>query len=509
MTFEEYLPRIGIPNVLKIVPYRNPTYENEQKVFSYLADICKNQRKVYIYGDYDVDGAMCALIINDALSYLNVKNKKVYRYTSRTHALDISAAKECYQLDYEYMIVCDTGSSMGDLGMIKFLCDSGIKVIVLDHHESPLDYSDLPDNVAMVNTTIENRHLKEQRYQLSAAALCFTVMYKFIECNAKISALPLIAYALVSLYSDCMDMSNELNRAIYWKTQDLPASLIPSKVRYFMSANMAFTRRFIEFQFSPRINTLFRSERFDLLNQYFFPEESELSSISNFIQPILDLHSENRAFVNEITDSLIIEDSMQSFVYCDLSSQLGYDFSQNNRVYNYTGLVAQKLTDRYKKAAVVTCQYQGINKGSLRDLYGRNYLKLFQSICQAGGHNSAFGLQIDLFGLDYFVQRLREIDEFFTEDFVPNKPITIKHKGGVPDEELCYQIARYNDFSGQTLPVAYLSKVFDNHVVQRFTQDGFYYLWHGIIIGASYEVPFGTAGRLKPYLGDRVKLQLA
>lgn len=507
MDFRGYLSKVGMQGILDKVEYKHPKYQQEEKIFSFLDDIVQNQRSVLVYGDYDVDGLMCALGMKDALALLGVEDFSVYKYKNRTHALDRSAVKQCYQENYEYMIICDTGSGYDDMDSIEYLAQNNVKIILLDHHETLFEYSDYPENVAVVNTTVENRALDEDVYKLSAGALCFTVMYKYICERTEYNFLPQISYALVSLYSDCMDMGNEFNRSIYWKAKDLASYEMPNYIRHFMSNDMKFTRRFIEYQFAPRINALFRSENFGLLNSYFFPSKEELPYISNYITEIIKLHELNRKFVNELTDALLINDTMNSFVVCNLTDHIDHDIIEKHKVHNYTGLIAQKLSERFNKTGLVICKSADGYKGSVRDLYGRNYLNVFRQICEAGGHNAAFGMKINLFDLDDFFERVKKIDEFYQDKNIQNRPIVIAHTKQKPDTGLIVDMALYNDFSGQTLPIAYLSKVFAG-ISQRQTSYGFYYSWDGVVITASTEVSLGSEMILKPYNGNKVKLQL-
>ena len=180
-------------NLLRPVPYKALTFYNTAKVNAFLLDIVKNNRSVFIYGDYDPDGLFCALSAHDSLKLLGCTKVRIYKYKKRTHMLDDLAVTECIQAMPDYCIICDTGSS--ELDKLETLVSYGIKVIILDHHNTIYKYSDFENvgsestnsfiqqneildgsidryesrylsPVAIINTTIENQLEGKKVYEL-------------------------------------------------------------------------------------------------------------------------------------------------------------------------------------------------------------------------------------------------------------------------------------------------------------------------------------------------------
>ena len=268
--FYKILEERGFSNILEKVPYEHPTFTNEEKVFAFLDEIRTKNAKVKCYGDYDVDGAMCAMVFKDSLKAMGCTNVDLYRYKERTHKLDHNAVHECIQGGYSYMIIGDTGSN--DMELVGRLCAYGVKVIILDHHNTVYDYEDFPKNVAIINTKLENNLLMSNKYALSAGALCFCVFNKYLKKRCDVELPHLFFYAFCSLYADCMDMTNEINRSIYWATLGLPMTSIPKHVSCFMRKGSVFGRRYADFWFAPRLNALFRAEMFSILNTFLFDD---------------------------------------------------------------------------------------------------------------------------------------------------------------------------------------------------------------------------------------------
>lgn len=504
MDFYEKLEELGLTPLLKRAEYEPIQFEGQDKVFSILDEIRrKPSAKVLIISDPDVDGLMSALINYDYLKYLGVSNVKVHRYCTREHSIDKTAILECIQQRYDYCIISDTGSS--EIDSLYRLQSYGIKVIILDHHSTECTYSDYPDNVGVINTVVENRDAFENRFAFSAGALCFATFDSYCYSRNLERHLELSTYALVSLYSDCMDMSNELNRAIYYLALTIDRADYPVFILHFLSDYQTFGSRFIGFWFAPRINALFRSERFDVINDYFF--DTSISSIekAKYIEFINTIYVNDREKVNILSDIAdVIE--MENFVVSDLSTALGKSSLDFTNVQNYTGLIANKLCERYGKTAIVYLKFNNYYKASLRDLYGRDYLNLFQQLCYAGGHASAFGMKIRLLELNNFLSDLTKIDQMFHIDTVANVPIILPYEFQTPDNVLIEDMALYNEFSGNKVPVALLKKSLVGNMPEQITKYYYKYAWGDYYVQSDFHLDFGTKMILKPIRSKVTKL---
>lgn len=507
MDFYDKLARMDAQDILNHAPYETPDFFGWYGINSFLCDLVQSystgkDNKVLVYGDYDVDGLMCAKIMHDGLVHMGIKNVDVYNYTQRTHSLDTLAVQQAILGNYDYFVVCDTGSSNREL--LQRVTNNGIRVIVLDHHVSPYLYDDYDENVAMINTEIENDILGERRFELSAGALCYVVLRKFCEENDVPFDESVSAYATVSLYSDCMNMANRLNRSIYYESRKLERGELPHLIQIFMNEYSTFGARYIGFWFAPRINALFRSESFDLLNKLTLrnPDYNEEVMLCELVE---SLYTRIRELTKELSDIIEVAE-YNHFVVGDLQSVEDYYGVDEYKIYNYTGLVANMLSERYGKAAVVHCFAGSEIKGSVRDTFSRDYLSLFRNICNAGGHAAAFGFHLGVFDLDNFLNNLRYIDKYFSIDDIHNEPIVLSINSLCPDNVLIEDIARYNEFSGQGLPVAYIKKQVVGSMKEIRTKYNYKYAWGDYMIQSDHSLNFGTYVLLKPIKSLHTKL---
>ena len=505
MDFYEMLESRDLVSLLHKVEYQPINFHNQGKVNAYLDDMRSHpEASVLIYGDYDLDGAMFIKSTESAIKKMGMTHVDVFRYRKRTHELDREAIRYCIQKKYEFFIVGDTASS--DYGTLKMLKSYGIKVLVIDHHVTTYDYEDFDNiDVRIVNTVLENNIVAREIYKFSAGALAFCVFDTYFHLRNLTPLKEEVAYAVVSLYGDCMDMSNIFNQSLYYKAISLQRNELPKYILHFMNEYQCLSARFIGFWLAPRINALFRSENFDVLNKYLFDDSTAINKI-DLIESINSIYEQNRNMVKLLSDLVNVEE-MEHFVICNLRTASEKSNVPFSNLQNYTGLVANKLSTRYGKTTVVYCSYQNTYKGSVRDPYSRNYLPIFQQLCYAGGHGPAFGLVIRPFEITAFLKRLLVIDQHFHIEAIGNEPIIIDYNYSEPDDGLIYDIALYNEFSGSFLPVVYLRKQFIGRMKYNKTDWGCSYSWGEYYIHSDYPIEFGKFMLIKPIWGNKIKLK--
>lgn len=389
MLFENYLRNINKDDMLMEVEYFTPPFLHLNTVLSRLVKAVTLKEKILLVSDPDVDGFCSLLCFRDMFRTLGVK-VDIQEFNSRSHKINKKAIERILVNNYDLVIITDTGSSENEvLNNISMYSD----ILLIDHHYTENEYKDYNERVYCLNSIIENRSFIEEVYSYSAGALSFIVANKVLNLfNIKYNNLS--AYALTSLYSDCMDMTNYLNRAIYFKAIDL--DYIPNPISQFCSDYTIFSRRFLVYRYINKINSLFRAERFDLINSIIFKDKLTEEQMIE-IDKELD---NSRQLVNFIVDTCNIE-TIGEFSYMDITDT-NIDLLTFNvkNIANYTGLIANKISAITNKPCVVLCE----NKGSFRDLYCRDFLTKFKEFSDSNGHPSAFGINIE--NLDYFIENL-------------------------------------------------------------------------------------------------------
>lgn len=197
MDFYKILEERGLSSLLRVELYNYVDFENSHTVYSVLDSLrSEPQKRVLIYGDYDVDGLMFALIARDFVRSIGCKNYEVFRYEHRTHELDKNAVRYCIQNHFNYFIIGDTASS--DMDSLKMLRSYGIQVIVLDHHNTRYNYSDYPDS-GDSNITEPVAPVLEEDNETATISNLQKVEQK--SRTSKISALAVAAMIAISIIS--------------------------------------------------------------------------------------------------------------------------------------------------------------------------------------------------------------------------------------------------------------------------------------------------------------------
>lgn len=498
--FDEFLKENDIDIDYKNLKYVHPSYINEDRLFEALDDIRLNKKRVMIFGDCDPDGLMSAIQFREVLDRFNHNNYKLWNYKSRDHSIDEDCIYECIEGKYDYIVILDVGTN--EIDKIKKLTTFGVKVIIIDHHVGNYSFDSYDKDCIIVNSSMNNRKDDRFLYTLSAGALTFTLLYKYGSLN-KLDLSGLSIHALISLYSDCIDMSQELNKSIYNLAVSQPLSAYPYFVRDFMTRGSSFRRRFIEFSLVPKINSLFRAEEFGVLNSYFFDNTITSFARNKILEMIKDIHTEKRKMINRVTD-LVQREVLQNFVIANLSTS-GIETTES-KLYNYTGIIANNLAQEYSKPCIVLCDNGTEVKASFRDILGRNYLDIFKQFCRCGGHPSAFGIHIAYIELSGFISMLKNtVDKKFSIYGLQDN-LVIEMFDAVPDVKLLTRIAEYNEFSGIQLPVALIKKRHLMKELSTFKKDYYTYMWGDQKVTSNYKLVKGSYIKVKPVFTSNLKL---
>lgn len=497
--FDSYLDSNRIEVDINKFYYDTPIYFNEEKLFSFFNDIIINNRKVMVFGDCDMDGIMCAYQVKEFLKKFDHSNYTVWPIKSKVHDIDDDCVKVCVRQAYDYIIVLDVGSS--SIGVIRKLVDYGVKVIVIDHHVSNYEFHEYPEDCVIVNTKMNNEIDKRFDYKLSAGALTFTLLYKYGNLKSKdLSHLSICG--LITMYSDCVDMDSRLAKAIYKLAVNQPSSLYPFFVKDFLN-KYSFRRRFIEFTLSPRINSLFRAEKFDVLNSYFFDETLSSLYRNSLVKQIEEIYISSRKLIGRISDTVPREE-LDNFVVSNLSkSDLAV---KANKLYNYTGIIANNLAQSYGKPCIVLCDTGEEIKGSFRDLFGRDYLTIFKQFCKSGGHPAAFGIHLKYMEVSNFLDVVKyTIDKRFSMYDIKENLI-IDNEDKYPNMRLLEKMAIYNEFAGVSLPPVVIRKRNFMKEMASYKKTYYSYSWGDAVVDSNHKLVVGKYVYIKPIISSKLRL---
>lgn len=370
-----------------------PVFKNElpPKTTQSMVDIAKelyfaikSGKRIFVYGDYDMDGFCSMMVWKEVFRILNYRNFKLFQYVSRTHKLDRSILEQVEEPCV--VVICDTGSSLEDRYLLVDLEMSGHTVLVIDHHNFEGKYETSMGAIRFFNVYEErDRFLGSSICGAYAALLVAKVLCeKFFQGTLSLSAK---VFALAAMYADAMDMSTPAARALYNNVAMQKATL-PYMFECLNKWGYKSTRRLFSFIISPVVNYSFRSERFTPLNVIATAEDRY--TVMNAVRDLRKIHTETSAMIDPLSEEFNIEDfgQIKLATYVPTQEMVGW------HIENYSGLIANKLSKREKCAVMTAVKCRNGYKGSYRDFFERPLLNSCkQFIPKANGHPPAFGFE--------------------------------------------------------------------------------------------------------------------
>lgn len=348
----------------------------------------KNNEKILIHGDYDVDGIVAAVILHRFLKSVGA-NPQIYLPTRRGqgYGLALDAVEKAANNGISLIITVDCG--IADWRNVEYGNEKGIDFIITDHHQVP---DKLPDAVAVVHGAIEGEGYPYP--SLSGAAVSFKLIQALSEYLKKpIDLQEYHPYVGLSIITDIMPLTGE---------------------------NRLFVRdgiKAIHKGFAPHIEILARAGGFNLsqigARELGFHVGSRLNAPGRLDSPVLSakfLMEDDKSKIAKIAASIERINSERREIQEDVARKA---VKQANRERDYLvhvlrdpdwhegllGTAASRVVDETGHPAILfTKGLNGLWKGSGRSPEGIN---LYSLLCNSkeimehfGGHPTACGVSL-------------------------------------------------------------------------------------------------------------------
>jgi single-stranded-DNA-specific exonuclease len=402
----------------------------------------ENNSKIHIKLDVDTDGVCSGAEIG---FYIHDVNEDLDISYSMNEGKQHSIIVDTIPKDTQLLIVPDAGTN--DVKQCKILSEEyDIDILILDHHTIEKENS-----YAIV---INNQDGEYPNSTLSGAG----VVYKFCkEYDKKYGydyADDYLDLASVGIVGDSMDLRNYETRYLVLSGLNkinnklLKEILIKNKSIESLDDDASINIKGVEWDIAPCFNATVRSgkpeERLDMIkaitgqkdNREYKPRKSkdnpnpqiEIHTIQKTMARVFNnIRSRQNKLVAKRMEDLIGRIQEQNLAINKVIIVDGSDIIEEN---TFTGLVANKLADYYKRPVVVLKHFKD-------DLYGgsgRNFnlspiddlrevlldTKMFESV---SGHSNAFGIKIKEKNINQATQVLNEIlkdvkmEDIYTVDY--------------------------------------------------------------------------------------------
>lgn len=375
-------------------------FDSMNECIEVVKEAIANQKKIFIYGDYDCDGIMSISILVKMFSYLDypVTYYVPNRYGDG-YGLTLKKSEEIVANGYDLLITVDNGITAFE--GIEYAKSHGLKVLVFDHHQPD---EKLPNADYILHPSVS--HFGETPTSAGFVSFMFAINYlnRFDQYLATLAA--------ISLVSDMMPLVS-YNRNLL----RLAINLYNEKGFYsidLLKEKDQFNEATIGMRIAPKINAIGRiiDNPLDLAKTVEFFTSKDANLLLNYNEWINEVNNQRK----EITKTAI-EDSK------NIDVNQAAIVAVINQKEGIIGLIANGLVKKYNKPTLIFALDQSgeFYKGSCRAPQGFNVVDTFNKLSDyfvaSGGHALAGGCTIKV--SDYEALKKAFIKE--AENFVPAK----------------------------------------------------------------------------------------
>ena len=359
-------------------------------------DAIKNNKKVCILGDYDVDGSAATSLF---VRFFKSLNHPYFFYIPDREKDGYGASKKLFKkliLKKPHLIIMvDCGSTSNEA--VDFLNENNIKSLIIDHHEISKPY---PKANAIINPK-KNCGYIEYDYFCATTLAYFFLDLLSKKIKNKINIEDYLVYVLLATVCDVMPL-RKINRQISIKVLQ----------QFKIKENIAIEKLFdlnekknklniydLGYLIGPILNAggrlgksnyateLLSTDNIDIINE----RSLELIKLNNNRKDI------ETTILNDIDFKKIEEEEKNIIIYYNPNINEGL-----------IGIIAARLKDRFNKPSIVITSSGDVLKGSARSIPNYNIgLAIKNSLDQniilnGGGHNMAAGFTLKKADLKIF-----------------------------------------------------------------------------------------------------------
>ena len=373
--------------------FRNPfDFENMEAIVNKIIFARKNKEKIFIYGDYDVDGISGTAFLTKFFNEIGII---VDCYIPSRKETDYGVSKK--SIDYfhkkqgKFVITVDTGyNTIEDVRYAKSL---GIEVIVTDHHKTVKEKFD--DEILYLNPKLS----KTYKFQyLSGAGVAFKlaqgicmslgldmeIIYKYLDI------------VMIGTIADVVPMMDE-NRLIIKKglkiIKNTEVKGLSYLLNYLRLNKKTLTTTDVSYYISPLINSLGRVG-ISRMGADFFLKDDDFD-LYNIIEEMKDQNKQRRALEKHIFD-----DAMRKIKNLKIPlDKLSVIFLSSPKWHpGVIGVVSSRLAIKFNIPVILVAIEGDYGKASCRSVGDISIFNLLSDVKNLleryGGHDLAAGFVI-------------------------------------------------------------------------------------------------------------------
>lgn len=480
--FDDILHARQLNDIERRAAFLSPNYEKRHDPFllpdmqlavDRLVSARKQQERITIYGDYDIDGLTATTVLLDALESFGFQHVSAFipnRFVEG-YGMTVEAVEKIAKTGADLIITVDCGS-LSEKEIIRAK-ELGIDVIVTDHHNvAPVQ----PPAVAVINPKrlLQDYPDEYDYYVLKKDAPHHGKIYPFLDLpgvgvafklvqalQTKLDGLSkgqekwLLDLVALGTVCDVVTLVDENRMHVYWGLKVLAQTR-----REGLRALMAVSRvephqvnaRHLGFGLGPRMNAAGRLETAQYaLDMLRAPDKETALTLASQLD---DMNQARRAEQDAILKEAIVQAEQFADDPVLVVSGKGWN-------HGIIGIVAAKLLEKYKKPTYVLEEMKTEAKGSARsygDFSAADAIRAADDIItKGGGHKLAAGVTLPVENIAAFRQR---VNDFYREQKLHDQVALLLPQADTTarlmhiTEELVAQIATLEPFgSGNPQPI--------------------------------------------------------
>ena len=410
----------------------------------------REQKKIRIIGDYDIDGVMSTYVLYKGITRcggrvdFQIPDRMKDGYGINDHLIE-----QADEADIDTIITCDNGiAAIDEIAHAKSL---GMTVLVTDHHEIPYTEEMGERHYKRSEAdAIVNPKQMECTYpykNLCGAAVAWKVIQILYEkcgiaAEEAYGFLENVAFATVG---DVMDLTDEnrilvregLKRIHTTTNPGMRALILQNKLEPGQISSYHFG-----FVLGPCINASGRLETAKIALNLFLQED--VKKASEIAAELVDLNAQRKDMTAEG-----VELAMQQVEEGNTGKKVLVVYLPDVHE-SLAGIIAGRIREAYHKPAFVLTKSEDGVKGSGRSI---ETYSMYEELCKCqelftkfGGHPMAAGLSLPEANVEIFREKINACCGLTEEDFIPKIKIDIPMPVDYPDIPLVNELSLLEPF---------------------------------------------------------------
>ncbi len=429
----------------------------------------QQNKKVCVFGDYDVDGVSSSAILIDVLRKIGFSCEYYIPHRrDEGYGLNLAAIKKIKEQGVELIITVDCGvSNHKEIALAHSL---NMQVVVTDHHNVSLP---LPEADAIVNPKLIKGE-SSLKY-LAGVGVAFKFAWALLRLFKLGDAASLAAYldlAALGTIADVVPLIGENRILVVHGLKHINAKKRKGLSSLAEAANLkSISIRDVNFGLAPRLNAAGRLEHANLSLSLLLEEEEQKAK--ELAQELNRVNSRRQGIGEEIQKAAFARIEKENMGQGKMIFVDGQSWHTG-----VIGIAASKISDRYFRPTVLVGVENGLGRGSARSIENFDIFSLLNScrdlFIDFGGHRGAAGFSILENNISQLNQRLKEnIEPMLTgEDLQPIENIDAILEERDLTLDLQHSLVQLEPYGGGNCEPVFVTRAIKLRDISQVGRDG-------------------------------------